>query len=188
MILKKEITSHFLITLIWLGGLTVLKLIFNLKSFLVYPGVFSWFLFWLGALIGTMVLDLDQLIYALLISPEEKAKELWQRKKIKELLIYLADTSSSRFRLPFHNIVFQVLFMIFSFLILTSTASFLGKGLVMAMNLHLLKDEIHLLLKGKEEQLRTWLFWPIKREVSPEEQRIFLGLMGLLFLWLNFLL
>jgi len=135
-----------------------------------------------------MILDLDQVFYALVIYPEEKAKELWRQRRIKALLGYLAETYSQRVRLTFHNALFQVGFLVFSFWVLTSTGGLFGKGLVMAANLHLLKDEFHLLMKGREEELRCWLFWPIKREVSFGEQKVFLGIMGVVFLGLNLLL
>jgi hypothetical protein len=176
--IKKELTSHYLVTLIWLVIVSLLRWWGNLD--LVW--------LWLGGLVGTMILDLDQIFYALLIYPEEKALEFWRQRKIKALLEYVAETSLQRMRLTFHNALFQVGFLVFSFWVLTSTGGLFGKGLVMAANLHLLKDEFHLLLRGREEELRRWLFWPIRRQVSFEEQKFFVGVMGLAFLGLNLLL
>jgi hypothetical protein len=176
--LKKELTTHYLLTLVWLGVVSLLRWKWNLELI----GL------WLGALVGTMILDLDQVFYALLIYPEEKACQLWREKKIKTFLEYLAETYSQRIKLTFHNALFQVGFLVFSFWVLTSTGGLFGKGLVMAANLHLLKDEFHLLLAGREEQLRRWLFWPVRKEVSLEGQKIFVGVMGLVFLGLNLLL
>ena len=176
--LKKELTTHYLLTLVWLGAVSFLRWKWNLELI----GL------WLGALVGTMILDLDQVFYALLIYSEEKAKEFWRQRKIKALLEYLAETYSQRTKLPFHNAVFQVGFLLFSFWVLTSSAGLFGKGLVMAANLHLLKDEFHLLLKGREEQLRRWLFWPVRGEISFGGQKIFVGIIGLVFLGLNLLL
>jgi len=176
--LKKELTTHYLLTLVWLGVVSLLRWKWNLELI----GL------WFGALIGTMILDLDQVLYALLIYPEQKTRELWQQRRIRALLEYLAETYQERIKLPFHNAVFQVGFLVFSFWVLTSTGGLFGKGLVMAANLHLLKDEFHLLVKGREEQLRRWLFWPVRGEVSFEGQKIFVGIMGLVFLELNLLL
>ena len=176
--LKKELTTHYLLTLVWLGVVSLLRWKWNLELI----GL------WLGALVGTMILDLDQVFYALLIYPDQKACQLWREKKIKTLLEYLAETYSQRTKLTFHNALFQVGFLVFSFWVLTSTGGLFGKGLVMAANLHLLKDEFHLLLKGREEQLRRWLFWPVREEVSFKGQKIFVGVMGLVFLGLNLLL
>jgi len=175
---KKELTSHYLATLIWLVAVSLLRWQWNLE--LVW--------LWLGALAGTMILDLDQVFGALLIYPEEKTLGLWRQRKIKALLEYLAKTYSQRVKLPFHNAIFQVGFLVFSFWVLTSSGGLFGKGLVMAANLHLLKDELHLLIKGREEKLRCWLFWPVRQEVSFEEQKIFVGVMGVVFLGLSLLL
>jgi len=60
--------------------------------------------------------------------------------------------------------------------------------LVMAMALHLLKDELEPLLLGREEYLRKWLFWQIKTEVSFYNQKLFVVLMLIVFLGLNLLL
>jgi hypothetical protein len=176
--IKKELTTHYLLTLVWLVGVSLLRWKWNLELI----GL------WLGALVGTMILDLDQIFYALLIYPEPKAHQLWQQGRIRALLEYLAETYSQRIKLPFHNALFQVGFLVFSFWVLTSSGGLFGKGLVMAANLHLLKDEFHLLVKGREEQLRCWLFWPVRQKVSFEGQKIFVGVMGLVFLGLNLLL
>jgi len=176
--IKKELTSHYLVTLIWLIIVGLLRWKWDLE--LVW--------LWLGALVGTMILDLDQVFCALVIYPEEKALEFWQQRKIKALLEYLAETYFQRVKLPFHNAIFQVGFLVFSFWVLTSTGGLFGKGLVMAGNLHLLKDELHLLLQKREEELRHWFFWSVRQEVSFEKQKIFVGIMGIVFLGSNLLL
>ena len=190
--LKKEFFTHYLVTLIWLAGLVILRLVFISGSFSTFGQLTAWIFFCVGAFIGTFLLDLDQLIYVLIIYPSQemslKVKGLIVQKRFREALNLLAESFQERTNLPFHNAAFQVFFMVFCFWVLTSTGSWLGKGLVMAMTLHLLKDIYHCLLKGKENFLRRWLFWPIKREVSFQEQKIFVILMLLVFLGLNLLL
>lgn len=147
---------------------------------------------WLGGLLGTFLLDLDHLIYTLVIYPQEetsfKAKSLLQQRQFKAMLALLISTRYERFKLSFHNALFQPIFAVFCFWVLTSTPGLLGKGLVMAMALHLLKDEFSSLFKQSDEFTRKWLFWQIKREVSFKEQKIFVVLMLLVFLGLNLLL
>lgn len=118
---------------------------------------------WGGGLLGSFWLDWADIFYQKAIGSQEEKS-------------------------PFHNALFQTIFYVFCFWVLTSTGGLFGKGLVMAMALHLLKDEIHLLLTGREELLRRWLFWPIKREISFGEQKTFVILMLLVFLGLNLLL
>lgn len=151
--LKKELASHYLVSLIWLVIITLLRWDWRLNLI--------WL--WGGGLLGSFWLDWADIFYQKAIGSQEEKS-------------------------PFHNALFQVVFFVFCFWVLTSTGSLFGKGLVMAMALHLLKDEFHLLLAGREEQLRGWLFWPIRREVSFQEQKFFVILMLLVFLGLNIFL
>lgn len=176
--MKREITSHFFILLVWLILVTLLR------------WDWGWYLvpFWVGGAIGTVLLDIDQLFHALIIYPEAQAKELLQKKQYKNLFAYLAQTARQRTRLLCHNAVFQVIFFVFCFWALISTNSWFGKGMVMGMSLHLLKDEFHLLLNKKEDFLNQLLFWPLKKPVFPKEQKLFVILMAITFLLLSTLL
>lgn len=151
--LKKELASHYLVSLIWLVIITLLRWDWRLNLI--------WL--WGGGLLGSFWLDWADIFYQKAIGSQEEKS-------------------------PFHNALFQVVFFVFCFWVLTSTGGFFGKGLVMAMALHLLKDEFHLLFAGREEQLRGWLFWPVRREVSFQEQKFFVILMLLVFLGLNIFL
>ena len=190
--LKKELKSHYFVTLAWLAVIVVLRLAFSFRVFFELITFLNWLVFCLGALMGTMLIDIDQLISAWFFYPESptagRIKQLLKQKDIKGILLLLADTYQERTKLPFHGALFQVIFVVFSFWVLTSTGNWLGKGLVMAVNLHLLKDEIHLWRLKKEDSIRPWLFWQIKRQVSIREQKVFIVVMLMLFLGLNLLL
>jgi len=180
--LKREVTSHLLVTLAWLGIVTLLR--------------WSWhwnlILLWLGGLAGTFLLDIDHLLYTLWIYPQEltsiRVRNLIEQRRFKDALILLADTHEERFKFAFHNALFQPILYVVCFFVLTSTGSLFGASLVMAMALHLLKDELEPLLLGREEYLRKWLFWQIKTEVSFYNQKLFVVLMLIVFLGLNLLL
>lgn len=180
--LKKEVKNHLLVTLVWLVLITLLRWSWhwNLISL------------WLGGLVGTFLINLDHLLYTLVTYPQEltsmRARRLLEQRRFREALILLGDTYDERRKLAFHSALFQPILYIFCFFVLTSTGSLFGAGLVMAMALQLLKDEFGLLLKGEEEQLRKWLFWQIKAEVSFDQQRFFVVLMFFIFLGLNLLL
>lgn len=180
--LKKEVRSHLLVTFIWLVLITLLR----------WNWHWNLILLWLGALVGTFLIDIDHLLYALVIYPHEltsmRVKRLVDQRRFKEALILLADTQAERIKLPFHSALFQIILYVACFFVLTSTGSLFGAGLVMAMALHLLKDEFELLLRGEEERLRKWLFWQIKTEVTFNQQKLFLILMLLVFIGLNLLL
>lgn len=179
---KKEFLSHFFITLIWLLIITLLR----------WSWQWNLIWLWLGGFIGTFLIDLDHFIYLFFTNPHEltsqRAQRLWEQKHLKELVILTFNTTEERIRLAFHNVLFQLILFILCFFVLTSTGSLFGSGLVMSMALHLLKDEFHEWQVGREERLGQWLFWPIKMEVSLQNQKIFLIFMALLFVGLNFFL
>lgn len=162
--LKKEIISHYLVTLVWLVIITLLR--WNWQWNLIW--------LWLGAGLGTMLIDLDQII------DRPDVVNLIKQKQF--------PVDFNKTRLLFHNALFQVFMVIFCFWVLSSTPSLLGKGMVMAMFLHLLKDDLQLLWQKKEEILHQVLFWPLKAEISFREQKIFVGAMLLVFFGLNLLL
>jgi hypothetical protein len=180
--LKKEIRSHLLVTFIWLA----------LVTFFRWRWHWDLVFLWSGGLIGAFLLDLDQLLYVFWIYPQEltslRVRSLFGQRRFKAALGLLSDTDEERFKLAFHNALFQPIFYVFCFFVLTSTGSLFGAGLVMAMALHLLKEEIKALLWGREELLRKRLFWLIRGEVSLYSQKLFVVLMLLIFLGLNLLL
>jgi len=190
--LEKELKGHYFVTLIWLAAIVILRLLINLKVFFSAINFLSWFMFCIGALWGTFILDIDQLVSVLFFYPESLAakqvRQLFRQNKFKEIAFLLADTYQERIKRPFHSAIFQTFFAFFSFWVITSTGFWFGKGMVMAMGLHLLKDEIELLLKNRPELLRPWLFWQIKKEVSFRQQKIFVVIMLLFFLGLNLIL
>lgn len=180
--LKKELRGHLLTTLVWLMAITLAR----------WDWQWSLLFFWLGGLIGFLLLDVDHYLYALVLYPQEltslRMKRLLKEKRFKETAELIVDTDRERVRLSFHNALFQLVFYIFCFFALTSTDNWLGKGLVMAMALHLLRDEVVCLLRGQDEFLRQWLFSQFNVRISFKHQRFFVIFMILIFLGLNLFL
>lgn len=179
---KKKLKANLLLVFSWLIIITFLRWEWHLNFF--------WF--WTGSLIGIFLINLDHFIYLFFTNPHEltsqRIQRLWEQKRFKELIILASETTEERTRLAFHNAFFQIILFILCFFVLTSTNSLFGIGLVMGMALHLLKDEFYDWLFNKEERLNRWLFWPLKMEVSLQNQRIFLIGMLLFFIILNFFL
>lgn len=142
--LKKEIVSHFGLTLAWLLVITFFHLGWRLN--LVW--------FWLGGLAGTFLPDLERFFYRepFLLNPQKS---------------------------PFRNLAFQLVLLVAGFYVITSSASFLGKGLVLAASLRLLKEAF---------QQPAKFFWPIRAELTLYQQKLIVGAMILIFLALNLLL
>lgn len=180
--LRKKIASGLLFTLLWLAAVTLLR----------WDWHFNLIWLWLGGLVGTFLLDIDHLLDIFFVHPNEVAKtetvSLLRQRKIREAVVFLADTAANRTKLIFHSTLAQVFFYGLCFWVLTSTGSLFVKGMVMAAGLHLLKDEVLLLISGQENLFRQNFFWQIKKELSSAQLKIFVILMLLVFLGLNLLL
>lgn len=179
---QKETKSRLLTTFVWLAVITFLR------------WQWHWDLLglWVGGLIGTFLIDADHLFYILWAYPQEltgmRMRRFLSQNRFKQAWLFLLETRSERTRLAFHNALFQTIFYLVCFFILTSTEGLLGAGLVMAMALQLLREEFQLSLKGREERLRRLLFWPLKVKMSGVGQKLFVVFMLLIFLGLNLFL
>ena len=180
--LKKAIIKRLLVTLAWLALVTLLRWDWQLSLVNL----------WLGGLIGAFLLEVDHLLYILVIYPHEltsmRFKRFLEQRRFKQALLLLVITREERIRLTFSSALFQLILYGCCFFVLTSTNSLLGAGLVMAMALNLVREELVLLLQGREKLLRQRLFWQLAGEVSLKNQKFFVILMTLLFLGLNLLL
>ncbi|MFH1601400.1 MAG: hypothetical protein ABIB61_00390 [Candidatus Shapirobacteria bacterium] len=153
--IKKEVYSHLIASL---AAFVLLEIIW------LFTGSFSIlkaFIFASGLIIGTFLLDADHLIYWFFLKPDFEeskiARELWQKKNWKGLLKHLEANHKNHVSLVFHHFIFQVLLLVLTFFIFTSTSNVFGKGLVLALDLHLLVD-IREDLKADPNHLRNWLF------------------------------
>jgi len=171
-----------IIALLWLGIITIAR----------WQWEFNLIFLWLGGLLGVFLVDLDHWLYLLVAQPQEltslRVKKLLAEKKYKEAFVLVTDTTGERMKLSLHNVLTQIILLVFGFFVLTSTQNLFGAGLVLGVSLHLLKDEVQDLLAGKDEHLRQWLWWPIKIDLSWDQQRYFVIVMLLAFLGLNLLL
>ncbi len=133
--MKKELALHFLVA----GILLIPVFIFRYLSLSNWP-------FFVGIFIGTILPDIDHVIYVYYLRPYEVTSQRVmydvQKGNLKQSWELLSVTRSERTNLILHTITFQILFVILSFLIMTSSASVFGKGLVLAFLLHLFVDEI----------------------------------------------
>jgi hypothetical protein len=177
--MKKELVIHFSF----------------LASFLLLVSVFrGWFSLsyiplWLGGILGTLLPDVDHLIYAYFLRPQEVTSQrvnyLLQRGQIKRTLELLHATREERGGLIFHSAHFQLIFLALTFLVLTSSGSIFGAGLVLAFSLHLLIDQI--IDFTKLGSLRNW-FTKILIDLDKDQQRWYVLAIGAAILIFGFLL
>lgn len=179
--MKKKILSRLLMAGVWLSVVTLLR------------WRWRWDLLelWLGGILGTFFLEVDHLLY-IVAYPDEpvsfRVREYFQQNRLKEAFFLLLGTAGERTRLTFHSALFQTIFWVMCFFVLTSTGSLFGAGLVMAAALRLLAWEWGHLLGGREEELRTRLFWQLSEKPSLPQQKIFVLVALALFLGMSLLL
>lgn len=134
--MKKEIALHFVSTLILLVLIVLAKGWFNL----------SYWPLLLGGLIGTLLPDVDHLIYAYFLRPQDltsqRVNSLVSKGDISRTIGLLYETREERKNLIFHAIYFQAIFWVLTFLVVSSSGSVFGRGLVTAFTLHLIVDQL----------------------------------------------
>ena len=140
--MKKELAQHFLSTLI----LFISIFLFRYLNIHLLSANLSFLPFLAGGIIGTILPDVDHIIYVYYLRPYEVTSQrvMYDVKKgnLRESWNLLAATRSERTNLILHTVTFQLLFLLLSFLVITSSASLLGRGLVIAFLLHLFVDEV----------------------------------------------
>ncbi|MBI3980567.1 hypothetical protein HY345_01055 [Candidatus Microgenomates bacterium] len=139
--------------------------------------------FFLGALIGSQLLLTDYLFQVFLVQPDlevaKDAKKLVREGKYLDGLKLVYQRRSEISNLTFHTILFQVVFYVFSFFVVTSSYSAFGKGVVLAALLYLLKEQIKE-INAQKELNRQW-FQRININLTPKEQKIYVGIAVVLF-------
>ncbi len=134
--MKREMIIHLSFWFSFFIFITLLRGYFHL----------SYWPFWIGGLLGVVLPDIDHIIYAYFVSPQDLTSQrigyLLEKKDIKRTVELFYETRTERRGLIFHSVFFQIIFFILTFWMMSSSGSNFGKGLVMSFSLHLLIDQI----------------------------------------------
>jgi hypothetical protein len=107
---------------------------------------YSYYPLWIGGILGTILPDIDHLLYVYVLKPQEplslKVREMFKNKQYIPAIKLLESQRGKLVGLIFHSAGFQLLFLVLAFLVVTSSGSIFGRGLVLAFSLHLLVDEL----------------------------------------------
>ena len=102
--------------------------------------------FWIGGIIGTVLLDIDHLIYVFFLNTNELTSQrvnfLLKKKEISRIITLLHETREERKNLVFHTLFFQAVLFVLTFLIISSSTSIFVRGIVLASCLHLSVDQL----------------------------------------------
>lgn len=149
----------------------------------------SFWPFWLGGIAGTLLPEIDHLIYVFFSNPQEvtsqRVRYLCSSRQFKNCFWLLATTTAERTGLIFHTVLFQAIFFILTFWVLTSSASLFGRGLVLSFALHLVIDQIEeVMTRGT---FQGW-FGQIPISLNRKQTNVFLGTVIFLVLFFGFFL
>lgn len=134
-------------------------------------------LFLLGGVIGTMLPELDHLLYIFVSNPHEltsaRTFALVKAGQIKRAVELIIATKDERPQRMFHTLWFQLCFFLLTVLLITSSAHIMGHGVVIGFSLHLLVSQVYdlfvkgninqwfdsmpILIEGKNNQVFFWV-------------------------------
>lgn len=169
--MKQELKNH----------LSPLIVIFTLTSILWIFQKTLWYNFislFLGLALGSFFLDIDHLIYWLYLEPNLEESRLaqiaWKKGDFKSLLKLLEATHLEHNNLIFHHYFFQIIITLISFFVFTSSSGIFPKAFILAINIHLLVDEIKDFQKDPEH-LKLWLFAREKKQLPTSALKYYLS-------------
>jgi len=146
--IRKETATHLFFLIGFFGFLTILHRWFSPEYILI----------WLGGAIGTILPNLDQLIYVYFLKPQDlssqRVRYAFSKGQFKQGIALLGETIMERDKLIFHSVIFQVIFLVFAFLVVTSSSNLFGKGLVLGFALDLAVDQFLDLIN--KDNLDSW--------------------------------
>lgn len=133
--MKKQIIIYYASFLIFFSLVSIARNLFD-------PVYIA---FWVGGFIGAILPDVDHLIYVYFLKPHEltsqRAVRMMSHRKLLDTFNLLASTRNERTQLIFHTAMFQLIFALLTFFVVSSSGSLFGRGLVFAFSLHLLVDQ-----------------------------------------------
>jgi len=134
--MKREMLLHYGVLFLFLALTFLIKGWFNLG---VWPLV-------LGGIVGTILPDVDHLIYVYLLRPQDLTSQrvayLNEERNFTKAVEILADTRYERSMTIFHSAIFQIIILVLTIFVTTSSTSLFAIGIVTAFSLHLLVDQV----------------------------------------------
>jgi len=177
--MKKDIITHAIFLLSFFLVITLIKHWFN----------FIYLYFWLGGMVGVFLPSLDHIFYAYVLRPYDQTsqdiKNLFSQRQFRRAFSLIYSTRRERTKLVLHTAYFQIIFLVLSFLVITSSGNLFGRGLVLAFSLHLFIDQVIDYMEKKD--LGNW-FKDLAITMDNDKTRIYLILNIFALCFLGFFL
>lgn len=129
--MRKEITNHLIYFAGYFIFLTIVNSLYSLSYWPLY----------IGGLVGLFMPNIDHLLHIFVLRPQEltslRVTALLRSKQIKEAITLLYDTREERKELMFHTVLYQLIFAVLTFWVVSSSGNLFGRGLVLSYYLSL---------------------------------------------------
>ncbi|MEI8067744.1 MAG: hypothetical protein WCG91_02190 [Candidatus Shapirobacteria bacterium] len=182
--MKQELRNHLLPLL----GLFIIISLF--WFFNKVPNIEIIYLF-IGLLAGSFFLDIDHFIFWFFLKPNIEESRLvqsaFEKKDIKSVISIFESTHKNHHNLIFHHYFFQVVLILISFFIFTSSNNTLIKAFLLALNIHILTDEIIDFYNDKK-YLQKWLFAREGKQLSIDSLKYYILTFVILIIFFTILL
>lgn len=126
-----EVINHLIYFLAYFVFLTIVNSLYSLNYWPLY----------VGGLIGLFMPNIDHLLHVFVLQPQEltsiRVTEFIKNKQVKEAVSLLYDTRDERKDLMFHTVLYQLIFTILTFWVVSSSGNLFGRGLVLSYYLTL---------------------------------------------------
>lgn len=182
--MKEELRNHLIpLALIFF----IVSLFWAISKVPYYEYIFLF----LGFTIGAFFLDLDHIVYWFFLKPNleesQTAQNLIKSGKIKKTLKLLEKTHKNHNSMAFHHFFFQAILNFITFFIYFVSHNIFLLSFLLALNLHLLVDEIEDYIYNPKH-LQDWLFAREEKQLSLESILYYLILFTILSLFFIILL
>ncbi|MCX6816429.1 MAG: hypothetical protein NTZ93_00975 [Candidatus Beckwithbacteria bacterium] len=145
----------------------------------------------LGGIIGWGLPVLDKVAFIYIIHPEAQISQYLKYqlgKKDWKVFWQTWKLRGGEFdKLTSRGILFQLAWVVLAVFALTSTTNLFGKVLVIGLGLRVLFEEWREYLTNRD-LLKQKLFWQVKKEISNNELKWYMGIKTIIFGWLCLLL
>ena len=152
--MKYKFRRHLLASIILFLFIAIFLVVFKIDNFQLL-------LLFLGIVLGMFLLDLDHFIFWYFLKPnlEESrlARAAINQHDFKSIFQLIKISHHTHHNLIFHHYFFQIILVLFSFFIFTSTDNIFVHGITISLNLHLLIDEYTDYFRDPKI-LQKWLF------------------------------
>lgn len=129
--MRRELLNHLAFWFAYFVLVTIFNSLYSLSYWPLY----------IGGLFGMAFSYIDHILHVFVYKPQEltsiRVQMLVKQKQYKDALLLLYSTNDERKDLIFHTVLFQIIFAILTFWVVTSSGNLFGRGLVLGYFLSL---------------------------------------------------